>query len=138
MKNDKTMKKTSKTLGKEWMKVVCLSFFISSFSFSSVAAQTDTLTVAMVGDVMMGTTYPSRMLPENDGKDLFKDAKDILKNADLTVGNLEGTLCDGGQSTKGSGPNSYSFRTPTSFAPRLKEVGFDYMSMANNHANDLL
>ena len=117
-------------------KPAILSFIICHLSFSSVAAQTDTLTVAMVGDVMMGTTYPSRMLPENDGKDLFKDAKDILKNADLTVGNLEGTLCDGGQSTKGSGPNSYSFRTPTSFAPRLKEVGFDYMSMANNHAND--
>ena len=109
-------------------------FFCLTASFA--AAQTDTLTIAMVGDVMMGTTYPSMMLPENEGKDLFKDAKDILKSADLTVGNLEGTLCDGGQSTKGSGPNSYSFRTPTSFAPRLKEVGFDYMSMANNHAND--
>jgi poly-gamma-glutamate capsule biosynthesis protein CapA/YwtB (metallophosphatase superfamily) len=117
-------------------KPVILSFIIFHLSFSCAAAQTDTLTIAMVGDVMMGTTYPSMMLPENEGKDLFKDAKDILKNADLTVGNLEGTLCDGGQSTKGTGPNSYSFRTPTSFAPRLKEVGFDYMSMANNHAND--
>ena len=117
-------------------KLLALSFLISHFSFSSVAAQSDTLTIAMVGDVMMGTTYPSMMLPENEGKDLFKDATAILKRADLTLGNLEGTLCDGGQSTKGSGPNSYSFRTPTSFAPRLKEVGFDYMSMANNHAND--
>ena len=90
----------------------------------------------MVGDVMMGTTFPSTMLPENEGKQLFKDAAPVLKRADLTVGNLEGTLCDGGRSTKGSGPNSYSFRTPTSFAPRLKEVGFDFMSMANNHAND--
>lgn len=96
----------------------------------------DTLTIAMVGDVMMGTTYPSQMIPANEGKDLFKDAGAILRGADLTLGNLEGTLCDGGRSTKGSGPNSYSFRTPTSFAPRLKEVGFDYMSMANNHAND--
>jgi poly-gamma-glutamate capsule biosynthesis protein CapA/YwtB (metallophosphatase superfamily) len=117
-------------------KLLALSFLISHFSFSSIAAQSDTLTIAMVGDVMMGTTYPSMMLPENEGKDLFKDAAAILKRADLTLGNLEGTLCDGGQSTKGSGPNSYSFRTPTSFAPRLKEVGFDYMSMANNHAND--
>ena len=124
------------TIRKGWTKVICSSFFITLFSVSSAAAQTDTLTIAMVGDVMMGTTYPSRMLPENEGKDLFNDAKSILRSADLTVGNLEGTLCDGGQSTKGTGPNSYSFRTPTSFAPRLKEVGFDYMSMANNHAND--
>ena len=124
------------TIRKGWTKVICSSFFITLFSVSSAAAQTDTLTIAMVGDVMMGTTFPSRMLPENEGKDLFNDAESILRSADLTVGNLEGTLCDGGQSTKGTGPNSYSFRTPTSFAPRLKEVGFDYMSMANNHAND--
>jgi poly-gamma-glutamate capsule biosynthesis protein CapA/YwtB (metallophosphatase superfamily) len=115
---------------------LALSFIIYHLSFSPVRAQTDTLTIAMVGDVMMGTTYPSMMLPQNEGKDLFRDAAPILRRADLTLGNLEGTLCDGGRSTKGSGPNSYSFRTPTSYAPRLKEVGFDYMSMANNHAND--
>ena len=85
---------------------------------------------------MMGTTFPSIMLPQNDGRDLFKDAKNILQRADLAVGNLEGTLCDGGKSTKGNGPNSYSFRTPTSYSHLLKEVGFDYLSMANNHAND--
>ncbi|MBQ9356722.1 MAG: CapA family protein [Prevotella sp.] len=114
-----------------------LSFFICHLSFSSAAAQTvDTLTIAMVGDIMMGTTYPTQMIPQNEGRDLFRDAAPILRRADLAVGNLEGTLCDGGRSTKGSGPNSYSFRTPTSFAPRLKEAGFDYLSMANNHAND--
>ena len=118
------------------MKKLLFSFILCHLSFSNVAAQQDTLTIAMVGDVMMGTTFPSMMLPENEGKQLFKDAGDILRQADLALGNLEGTLCDGGQSTKGSGPNSYSFRTPTSYAPRLKEVGFDYMSMANNHAND--
>lgn len=96
----------------------------------------DTLTIAMTGDIMMGTTFPSIMLPQNDGRDLFKDAQNILQRADLAVGNLEGTLCDGGKSTKGNGPNSYSFRTPTSYSHLLKEVGFDYLSMANNHAND--
>ncbi len=100
------------------------------------SAANDTLTIAMVGDIMMGTTYPSMMIPENEGRGLFRDAAPILQRADLAVGNLEGALCDGGQSTKGSGPNSYSFRMPTSFAPRLKEAGFDYLSMANNHAND--
>ena len=117
-------------------KIIGLSFVIFHLSFSPAGAQTDTLTISMVGDIMMGTTFPSMMLPENDGKQLFKDAAHILKRADLALGNLEGTLCDGGQSTKGTGPNSYSFRTPTSYAPRLKEVGFDFLSMANNHAND--
>lgn len=96
----------------------------------------DTLTIALVGDIMMGTTFPSVMLPPNKGRDLFRDAKDILRRADLALGNLEGTLCDGGRSTKGNGPNSYSFRTPTSYAHLLRDAGFDYLSMANNHAND--
>ena len=110
------------------------SLTLALLGLSSIHAQT--LNIAMTGDIMMGTTFPSIMLPANEGRDLFRDAKDVLVNADLTLGNLEGTLCDGGRSTKGSGPNSYSFRTPTSYGHLLKEVGFDYLSMANNHAND--
>ena len=111
-----------------------ISLTIAACGILSLQAQT--LNIAMTGDIMMGTTFPSVMLPANEGRDLFRDAKDILVNADLTLGNLEGTLCDGGRSTKGSGPNSYSFRTPTSYGHLLKEAGFDYLSMANNHAND--
>ena len=56
----------------------------------------DTLTIAMTGDIMMGTTFPSIQLPPNDGRDIFCDTKEITLRADLAVGNLEGTLCDGG------------------------------------------
>ncbi len=96
----------------------------------------DTMTIAMCGDIMMGTTFPSVQLPANEGKDLFKDTKEYTLAADLAVGNLEGAVCEGGSSTKGSGPNSYSFRMPTRFAPLLTDAGYDYLSMANNHAND--
>lgn len=102
-----------------------------------VSAQTnDTITVAVCGDIMLGTTYPKTRLPENNGRDIFKDACTILRNADLTLGNLEGTFCDGGESTKGNGKYSYAFRTPTSYAHLLSEAGFDFMSMANNHSRD--
>lgn len=103
---------------------------------SAPGNKTDTLTIAMTGDIMMGTTFPSRQLPANNGANLFDDTKPILRRADLAVGNLEGTLCDGGTSTKGTGPNSFAFRTPTSFAPLLTDAGYDFLSMANNHAND--
>ena len=96
----------------------------------------DTMTIAMCGDIMMGTTFPSEQLPANDGRDLFKDTKEYTLAADLAVGNLEGAVCDGGTSTKGNGPNSYSFRMPTRFGPLLTDAGYDYLSMANNHAND--
>ena len=100
------------------------------------AAESDTLTLAMVGDIMMGTTYPDTLLPYKDGAFLFRDAKSVLKRADLAMGNLEGPLCDGGKSTKKDTLNNYAFRTPTSFAPLLRDAGFDFLSMANNHAND--
>lgn len=95
-----------------------------------------TLTVAMTGDIMMGTTFPSVQLPANEGRDLFRDTKDITRQANIAVGNLEGAVCEGGSSTKGNGPNSYAFRMPTRFAPLLKEAGYDFLSMANNHARD--
>ncbi|MBP5377746.1 MAG: CapA family protein [Bacteroidaceae bacterium] len=99
-------------------------------------AKSDTLTIAMTGDIMMGTTFPEVALPQNDGRDLFADTKAITRRADLAVGNLEGTLCDAGESTKTPGKNSYAFRTPTKYAPLLKDAGYDFLSMANNHSND--
>ena len=116
------------------MKIRLISLTLAVFGILPLRAQT--LNIAMTGDIMMGTTFPSIMLPANEGRDLFRDAKDILSGADLTVGNLEGAICDGGRSTKGTGPNSYAFRTPTSYGHLLKEAGFDFLSMANNHAND--
>ena len=114
-----------------------MTLLIAGYSVASYSVTpSDTLTIAMTGDIMMGTTFPSVMLPANDGRNLFDDAQPILSRVDLAVGNLEGTLCDGGKSTKGTGPNSYAFRTPTTYSHLLKEAGYDYLSMANNHAND--
>lgn len=96
----------------------------------------DTITIAMTGDIMMGTTYPAVALPTNEGRGLFKDVASILQKADIAVGNLEGTLCDGGETTKKKGKYNYAFRTPVSFGARLREAGYDFLSMANNHAFD--
>ena len=112
-----------------------LLFILFSLLFSHAVAQ-DSLTIAMTGDIMMGTTFPEVALPANDGANLFNDVKHLLRKADIAVGNLEGTLCDGGTSAKGEGPNIYAFRTPTSYAPLLKDAGYDFLSMANNHAHD--
>lgn len=95
-----------------------------------------TFTIAMTGDIMMGTTYPKAVLPANSGRALFKDVRAILRNSDLAVGNLEGTLCDTGTTTKKKGAFNYAFRTPLHFTERLREAGYDFLSMANNHAFD--
>ena len=95
------------------------------------------LTIAMCGDIMMGTTYPTVRLPQNDGADIFADVKQIFIDADLAAGNLEGVICEGGTCTKNTGKaNNYAFRMPESYAALLTDAGFDYMNLANNHTND--
>lgn len=110
-----------------------------SVDTDTLILRTDTskvLTIAVCGDIMMGTTYPSVQLPANGGADLFRDVTPVLAGADVACGNLEGAMTDSGTSTKRGGANSYSFRMPTHYAPLLAAAGFDFLSMANNHAND--
>ncbi|MEL6543609.1 MAG: CapA family protein, partial [Myxococcota bacterium] len=99
-----------------------------------------TLTFAAVGDVQTGRGWPEHraVLPPNDGAGYFDGVKDWLRDADVTFGNLEQALADGGESTK-CGPRStkcFAFRVPTSHADMYQDAGFDMMSIANNHAGD--
>ncbi|MBV8902269.1 MAG: CapA family protein [Acidobacteriia bacterium] len=119
-------------------------------SANSAPASTDrdTITIAAVGDIMMGSTFPDQSrLPPNDGKDLLQDFTPILSAADIALGNLEGPLLEGGVSTKcapkkpsHSKPaavhNCFAFRVPTRYGEYLEDAGFDVMNLANNHAGD--
>ncbi len=50
---------------------------------------------------MMGSNYPDHSgLPADNGQYLFKDVAEVLKDADVTVGNLEGVLLDQGGTAK--------------------------------------
>ncbi|MCX6156748.1 MAG: CapA family protein [Ignavibacteriae bacterium] len=99
----------------------------------------DIITVIGVGDIMMGTTYPSSDLPPNDGRDIFNGVKNILEDADLTMGNLEGPFLNSGGTPKEclTPDRCYSFRVPERYGEYLKDAGFDYMSLANNHGFDM-
>jgi hypothetical protein len=115
--------------------LLAISLLLSFFAF----AQSDTLTIIGVGDIMMGTNYPEDKLPPNDGKFLLKDVEHILKSADVTFGNLEGTLLDSGGTPKTCRDPKvcYAFRTPVTYVDNLASAGFDMMSLANNHAGDM-
>lgn len=99
------------------------------------------ISIIGVGDIMLGSNYPSSSsLPPNDGKTILDGVKDILADADITTGNLEGCFLDKGGTPKdcgGDGKNCHSFRMPTHYAGYLKNAGFDYMSVANNHSGDM-
>jgi poly-gamma-glutamate capsule biosynthesis protein CapA/YwtB (metallophosphatase superfamily) len=106
------------------------------------------VTVAAVGDLMLGSTYPTPALPAEDGATLLSDARPILARADLAFGNLEAPLFDGNDKPTCSpgaiaernhgrpGTTCWSFRTPVRLGARLRDAGFDVVSIANNHVDD--
>lgn len=114
---------------------------LSTMIASAAAAQkkvTDDITISAVGDMMLGNDYPENNLPPNDGARIFEDSKEYIQAADIRFGNLEGTLFDGqkGRGSKAEGANRYLFRSPTRFVERLREAGFNVVSLANNHVMD--
>jgi len=96
------------------------------------------ISIASVGDMMIGTDYPENHLPDDDGVGFFTAVTASLSAAAITFGNLEGVLVDGGEAAKKcSNPNAcYLFRSPTRYADYYRAAGFDVLSLANNHARD--
>jgi poly-gamma-glutamate synthesis protein (capsule biosynthesis protein) len=83
-------------------------------------------TVASVGDVMVKRTGAS--LEEAQFQNIFK----LLKDADVTFGNMEGNLSD---IEHFNGPLR-GMMGDKDVAPSLKAMGFDLMNRANNHIFD--
>jgi len=95
------------------------------------------ISVIGVGDIMLGTNFPSDTnLPPNDGKDVLKDVKEILRSANVTFGNLEGCFLNSGGGQKTCGGTCYFFRMPDRYVNYLVDAGFDVVSLANNHNGD--
>jgi hypothetical protein len=73
------------------------------------------ITFAAVGDVMLGTDYPDNTLPDDDGVSFLASVTPVLAAADVTFGNLEGVLMDGGEAVKRCRPantNAHSNALP--------------------------
>lgn len=96
------------------------------------------ITIAAVGDMMLGTDYPEDHLPDDDGVGFLSDVAAVLSAADLTFGNLEGVLLDGGRPRKVcTNPAAcFLFRSPARYVEHFVNAGFDVLSLANNHARD--
>lgn len=110
---------------------------------ASVPTEAETIRIAAVGDVMMGTTFPEKILPPGDGAALFHDVLPLLEGHDLVFGNLEGALTEGDRSPKcgdwkprPGGKPCFAFRTPPRYAARLADAGFNVVNIANNHTLD--
>jgi poly-gamma-glutamate capsule biosynthesis protein CapA/YwtB (metallophosphatase superfamily) len=127
------------------MKTFLICFFTCTLTLSFSQEKStltnrvkDTVSIIGVGDIMMGTSHPKPALPPNDGEYLMKEVANILRSADVTMGNLEGVLLDeGGTAKTCRNPEvCYVFKSPTRYVKNLVDAGFDIMSLANNHAGD--
>jgi len=90
----------------------------------------NTLSILMVGDLCISQSKPSSILG---------NTVPLLQNADITIANLEGPICDEslqplpGKIEAGSGAH---LRMRPGIEKELKEVGIDAVAIANNHCMD--
>lgn len=118
----------------------------STFSLKGNIVLSDTagiqrkVMITGVGDIMLGTAFPSaRFLPPHDNPLLLLgDLADTLAQSDITFGNLEGSFLDQGEPAKKCRDTTicYLFRMPERYAGTLAVSGFDFLSLANNHFSD--
>lgn len=95
------------------------------------------IVIRAVGDVVLGSDYPQRHLPSTSDRQRMAALRLELRHADIVVGNLEGVLSDKGPARKdASKAGFFTFRMPTSYAATLRDMGFDVLSLANNHSLD--
>lgn len=108
---------------------------ISRASSGPAPAPAARVTLEWVGDMAMST---QRGLPPGGLRRALSPVSQLLHHSDLTVGNLEGTLSQGGSSKCGGigSGTCFAFQAPLSVAAELRSLGFDLVNTANNHSMD--
>ncbi|HTZ87013.1 MAG TPA: CapA family protein [Solirubrobacteraceae bacterium] len=114
--------------------LIALSCALASRAAPAPPAQR-AVTLEWVGDIALST---QRGLPPGGLRTALRPVGKLLHGADLTIGNLEGTLSVGGSSKCGGigSGDCFAFQAPTSVAGELRSLGFDLVNQANNHAMD--
>lgn len=88
--------------------------------------------IFFVGDIMMGRDVETRM--EKYGYAYpFAGVQDIILNADISIGNFEGTVSEIHEQTP---LFAMKFSIKPEYLAYLKTVGFDVLSLSNNHSLD--
>ena len=91
-------------------------------------SSTSAVRIIFVGDVMLDGG-PGHLI--TTGGDPFADVAAVLKDADLTIANLECAVTTDGEVVR----KSYTFKAPKSALPILTRY-FSAVSLANNHSAD--
>lgn len=98
--------------------------------------------IKATGDIMLGSVTPKRIIPADSGKAFIDAVAPLMKNADIIIGNLEGTFIKNNMKPQKCSKESrekntcYEFGMPHYLAPSLKEMGFNVLGLDNNHSED--
>lgn len=94
-----------------------------------------TLRLAFVGDIMIGRWVAETLRREGPAYP-WGDIVPVLAQADLRLGNLECALTAHTSEWRDGGRKAFYFRADPAAVASLKIAGFDFVSLANNHAGD--
>lgn len=90
------------------------------------------VSLLFVGDIMLGRHVEERISATSLDYPYIYIA-DFIKNADIAIGNLEGVVPNVHIPTPDFG---FQFSFQSSYVAHLANIGFDVLSLANNHSND--
>ena len=113
--------------------------FDTAYTMVQKRSTNRSLILTAVGDLMIGTNYPSKQyLPKDDGLGTFDEVSSLFEQSDIVFGNLEGCLLSGRGAPKSCNDPTkcYAFKSPDEYVSIYKEAGFNLFSVANNHMND--
>jgi poly-gamma-glutamate synthesis protein (capsule biosynthesis protein) len=99
-----------------------------------ISAAEQPVKVLFAGDIMLDRTVATHARTVGDDV-LFGGVHDLFANYDLLVGNLEGTITDFPSISQASS-SILRFTFDPKYATLLHKVGFDAVSLANNHSLD--
>ena len=96
---------------------------------------TSTITVIGVGDLLFSLGPVSLIRRAKGGAAPLAKVADLLKDADITIANLESPLSTRGTKVKGK-PAHLIFEGPPAAIESLTTAGIDIVALANNHTMD--
>jgi len=93
----------------------------------------EVLWIGCVGDIMVARGVQDILIHRKNGiEQIFSATLPVLKEHDLLLGNLEGAVTRSTEKIQ----KSYNFKFLPEVLGPLKEAGFNYFSLTNNHCYD--
>jgi poly-gamma-glutamate synthesis protein (capsule biosynthesis protein) len=96
-------------------------------------ASCETITLALAGDTMLAR-YVSQTILAKGPHHIWGDVLPIIREADLSLVNLECAIADGGEPF--APPRTFYFRAAPEAIQALEVAGIDYVTLSNNHTMD--